>query len=94
MNLEPCHAIDCTEGQEWSETEKNFFILCSYSRRKEQLEQFFEAITAVRESSKDISERVSAIVSHGVCNVHKEVFMQELREMKKQSRSHLDQEVV
>ncbi len=93
MNLENYHAIDCTEGQEWSEKEKNFFVLCAYTRRKEELEKFFEAITSVRESSKDISERVSAVCSHGVCQAHKEVFMQEVREMK-QSRSCLGQEAV
>ena len=79
MNLENYHAIDCTEGQEWSEKEKNFFIICSYTRRKEELEKFFEAITSVRESSKDISERVSAVVSHGVCEAHKQAFLEEAR---------------
>lgn len=79
MNLSNYHAIDCTEGQEWSEKEKNFFIICSYTRRKAELERFFEAITAVRESSKDISDRVKAVVSHGVCQAHKEVFLDEVR---------------
>jgi len=82
MNLEHYHSIDCTEGQEWSEQEKNFFILCSYTRRKTELEKFFEAITQVRESSKDIKDRVEAIISHGVCTRHKEMFLEEVRAMK------------
>lgn len=86
MNLEHYHAIDCTEGQEWTEEQKNFFVICSYTRRREELEKFFEAIVAVRESSKDISERVKAICSHTICNSHRDVFMQEFYTMNKNTK--------
>lgn len=92
MNLENYHAIDCTEGQEWSEKEKNFFIICAWGRRRQQIEEFAEAVVHVRNAGKETQDQVQAILSHSICTAHRAVMDEEIRECK--SRSSLDQEVV
>jgi hypothetical protein len=92
MNLEPYHAIDCTEGQEWTEKEKNFFIICAWGRRRQQIEEFAEAVVHVRNAGKETQDQVQAVLSHSICNSHRAVMDEEIREFK--SRSRLDQEVV
>lgn len=87
MNLSNYHAIDCTEGQEWTEEYKNFWILCAWGRRKKQIEEFIEAVTHVRNAGKETHEKVEAIVSHSICNSHKQEMKRETEETRKKFNS-------
>ena len=82
MNLEHYHAIDCTEGQEWSEQEKNYFVLCAWGRRKQQIEEFAEAVVHVRNAGKETQDQVQAILSHSICQAHREEMNREIAEFK------------
>lgn len=82
MNLENYHAIDCTEGQEWSESEKNFFVLCAWGRRRQQIEEFAEAVVHVRNAGKDTQDQVQAVLSHSICTAHRAEMNREIAETK------------
>lgn len=82
MNLEHYHTIDCTEGQEWTEEEKNYFILCAWGRRRQQIEEFIDAVTHVRNAGKETQDQVKAIISHSICPAHRAVMDEEIKEFK------------
>ena len=67
---------NCTSGESFHEPERNLFVLCAWNEKKEEIEEGIRAIAHVR------GEIEQLILSHGICQAHKEEFLLSAKQMK------------